>query len=160
PNRILRIGLGFQAAQVLLTAVRLGVFETLAAGPAGVEELIGSLGLHPRAAGDFLDSLVALRFLDRDAAGRYANSPDTAEFLVPGRPRYLGELLRMAGRAEYPLWDSLAGALRDGKPRSVGGRLGDVYGTVYEDPEKVREFAAGMSALNVSSAPRLVSQFP
>ena len=160
PDRILRIGLGYQASQVLMTAVRLGVFEVLAAGPAGVEELIGRIGVHPRAARDFLDALVALRFLQRDAAGRYRNSPDTAEFLDPGRPGYLGAIFCKMQRTEYALWGALPDALRDGKPRSTGGRRGDVYAGVYEDSEQIREFAAMMSALNTRSAPRLAADFP
>jgi hypothetical protein len=160
PNRILRIGLGFQAAQVLLAAVRLGVFDVLAAGPADADSLMQATGLHPRSAADFLDTLVALRFLGRDASGRYSNSPDSAEFLQSGQPRYLGPILHMMHRTEYQLWDSLVDALRDGRPRSAGGSRADVYGEMYREPAQVREFATAMSALTVTSAPQLAAAFP
>ena len=36
------------------------------------------------------------KVLERDAAGRYANTPETEFFLVRGRPSYVGGLLEMA----------------------------------------------------------------
>ncbi len=47
PENILKVGMGFWASKTLLSAVELGVFTTLAQGPAD---------LHPRSGADFLDS--------------------------------------------------------------------------------------------------------
>ncbi len=69
PESILQVGLGFWPSKVLLSAVEMELFTDLAKGPQSLESIQGRLGLHPRAARDFLDSLVALGFLLR-AGGR------------------------------------------------------------------------------------------
>src|SRR5438093_816572 len=94
PDRILQLGLGFWGPKTLLSAVELGVFTELARGPADRATLTARLGLHPRAACDFLDALVALGLLTRDG-GRYANTPETDHFLDRAKPSYIGGLLEM-----------------------------------------------------------------
>jgi Dimerisation domain len=60
PEHILQIGLGFWASRTLLSAVELGVFTQVAEKPQDLETLRSALGLHSRAAHDFLDALTAL----------------------------------------------------------------------------------------------------
>ena len=64
PDKILQTGLAFWPSKTLLSAIEMGVFTELAHGPERFEALCGRLGLHPRSARDFLDTLVALGFLD------------------------------------------------------------------------------------------------
>ncbi len=52
------------------------LFTELAKHPEDGETLQGRLGLHPRAARDFFDALVSLKFLER-RDGRYSNTPRT-----------------------------------------------------------------------------------
>ena len=81
--------MGFWASKTLLSAVELGVFTALAAGPMTGAELEQALGLHPRATYDFLDALVALGLLARrgdGAEGRYMNTPATALYLDREQP--------------------------------------------------------------------------
>src|SRR5512146_447983 len=73
PEHILQIGLGFWASKTLLSAVEMEVFTELAKHPEDLETLTGRLGLHPRSASDFFDSLVALGFLERHD-GVYSNT--------------------------------------------------------------------------------------
>ncbi|TMA49189.1 MAG: methyltransferase, partial [Deltaproteobacteria bacterium] len=47
PDRILDLGTGFWGSKALLTAVELGLFSELAAGPLERETLRERLGLHP-----------------------------------------------------------------------------------------------------------------
>src|SRR5579863_5391355 len=75
PERLLQLGLGFWGPRTLLSAVELGVFSALASGALDETALSKRLGLHPRAARDFLDSLVALGTLQR-TAGKYRNAAD------------------------------------------------------------------------------------
>src|SRR5262249_43645576 len=63
PEKILQTGLAFWGSKTLLSAVELGLFTTLAEKPATADDLRARLGLHPRAALDFFDTLVALGFL-------------------------------------------------------------------------------------------------
>jgi hypothetical protein len=157
PNRILKTAFGFQAASVLLAANKLGIFAHLAQKPATLSELSSQIGLHPRYAQDFLDSLVALKLLRRDSAGRYDNTTDGAEFLVPESPYYLGSLFRMMERNEYMLWGDLSEAVIDGLPRSPGALGDDLYGYLYDSEAHLREFANSMTALNMTAAPELAT---
>ena len=65
PSKIMQIGMGFWASKTLLTAVNIQLFTLLAKGNLSGEEIGKTLGLHERSLYDFLDSLVALGFLNR-----------------------------------------------------------------------------------------------
>ncbi|HYL72047.1 MAG TPA: methyltransferase dimerization domain-containing protein, partial [Candidatus Dormibacteraeota bacterium] len=92
PEQILRLGFGFWPSRTLLSAVELGVFSALARAPADLATLQRQLGLHPRAARDFLDALVSLQLLQREA-GVYRNSPECELFLDRAKPSYVGGVL-------------------------------------------------------------------
>src|SRR5436305_5214709 len=53
PDRILDLGTAFWGSKALLSAVELGLFSALAAGPLEGEALCARLGLHARSARDF-----------------------------------------------------------------------------------------------------------
>lgn len=98
PARLLQLGMGFWGPRAFLSAVELGVFSTLAKGALTASQLSEKLGLHPRSARDFLDTLVALGPLQRKA-GKYHNAPDADAFLDRAKPGYAGGLLEMAACA-------------------------------------------------------------
>ena len=74
PSRIMRVGMGFFASKALLSAVELGLFTELAKQPMTGAEIATTLGLNARAVPDFPDSLVALKFLERQAMKRRGRS--------------------------------------------------------------------------------------
>lgn len=122
PVDITELGTAFCTAKILLSALELGVFSELAGGPATEADLCARLGLHTRAAADFLDALVALGLLARDGE-RYRNSATAAEQLVRG-PDYQGGFLDGANHVLYPAWGQLTTALRTGE-RQVPGDVSD-----------------------------------
>ncbi|MBZ4324369.1 acetylserotonin O-methyltransferase [Streptomyces huiliensis] len=156
-DSILRIAFGFQASKVLFTAVRFGVFTELAEAPLTADELRARLGLHPRAARDFLDALVALGLLDRGPGpgGRYANTPVTARYLDRGSPAYVGCALEMYDNRLYGFWGSLADGLRTGEPQNEIRDGGELFGTLYKDPERLAGFQQAMTGLTMRSADAL-----
>lgn len=98
PVNIIRIGTGFWSAKPLLTAVRLGLFTELAAGPLFVSEIRQKLGLQSDSSLDFLDTLVTWGIIERHGKGFtaiYCNSPEADTFLNRRKPDYLGDLLEM-----------------------------------------------------------------
>src|SRR5438105_5788381 len=95
PEKILQTGLAFWPSKTLLSAIELGLFTELVRGPKDLETLRTQLGLHPRAARDFFDTLVALGFLQRTDS-RYANTVETDLFLDRNKPSYIGGILEMA----------------------------------------------------------------
>ncbi len=160
PERILQTAMGFWPAKTLLSAVELGVFSELAAGPENFEVLRNRLGLHPRAARDFLDALVALGFLSR-SGDRYANTAETDLFLDRGKPSYLGGLLEMANQRLYPFWGQLGEALRTGLPQSEASRGGpDFFASLYDDPERLRQFLSAMTGISHGSNQAIARGFP
>src|SRR6187397_1544012 len=107
PSHIMRVGMGFWPAKTVLSAVELELFTQLAGDSLVGEEIQQRLGLHERATYDFLDSLVALGFLERDgdgAEGRYRNTAETATFLDKRSPMYIGGVLEMANSRLYRFW--------------------------------------------------------
>src|SRR5262245_10141814 len=92
PARIMERGMAFGPAEVLLSAIQLQLFTELGSQSLTGAELQTALRLHPRANPDFLDTLVALGFLERDGEGplaRYRNTTETALFLDRASPQFM-----------------------------------------------------------------------
>ncbi|MGY4171315.1 methyltransferase [Bradyrhizobium sp. USDA 4529] len=160
PEHIMQIGLGFWASKTLLSAVELGVFSTLADGPADLPTLQRTLALHQRSARDFLDSLVALRLLEREN-GIYSNTPDTDLYLDRAKPSYIGGILEMANARLYGFWGSLTEALRSGELQNEGKGGGeDLFAALYADPDRLRGFLTAMSAISAGAAHAIAGKFP
>jgi hypothetical protein len=160
PDPIMELGFGFWGSKTLLSAIELGVFSTLAGGPASEEELRSRLGLHERSCCDFLDALVALGMLDRGPDG-YRNTPATDLFLDPAKPSYVGGLLEMANARLYGFWGSLTEALHTGELQNeakVGGE--DMFTALYRDPERLRGFLAAMTGISTGAAIAIAHNFP
>ena len=140
PERIMQTGLGFWASKTLLSAIEMGLFTELSRGPERFDSLCGRLGLHSRSARDFLDTLVALGFLQRDG-DMYGNTPETDLFLDRHKPSYIGGILEMANARLYPFWGHLTEALRTGQPQNEFKNGGPgLFETLYADPARLKQF--------------------
>ena len=160
PDQILQVGLGFWASKTLLSAVEIGLFTELAKGPEDLETLQQRLGLHPRAARDFLDTLVALKFLER-RNGKYSNTPATEFFLDKGKPSYVGGILEMANHRLYPFWGQLTTALRTGLPQNETKDGGpDPFEILYADPVRLKEFLKAMTGVSHGGNLAIAHKFP
>jgi len=160
PERILQTGLAFWASKTLLSAVEIGVFTELARGAEPFDAIAGRLGLHPRSARDFLDSLVALGFLTR-TDDRYANTPETDLFLDRRIPSYVGGILEMANHRLYPFWAHLTEALRTGMPQNEAKAGGPgLFETLYADPARLKEFLAAMTGISHGANITIAHAFP
>lgn len=160
PEKILQIGLGFWPSKALLSAVEMGVFTELANGPEKFDALSGRLGLHPRSARDFLDTLVALGFLTRADDG-YGNTPETDMFLDKRKPSYIGGILEMANHRLYPFWGHLTEALRTGQPQNEAKTGGPgLFETLYAEPARLREFLAAMTGISHPANVTIARNFP
>ncbi|GDY31044.1 methyltransferase [Gandjariella thermophila] len=152
---IIELGTSFWGAKTLLTAVEIGLFTELGAGPASVEQLRARLDLHPRSARDFLDALVALGMLERDD-GLYRNTPATGYFLDENRDTYLGGWMRQASKHLFRAWGGLTESLRTGKPY-IGWDSADYFERLYEDRDERRGFIAAMDAWTTHIATELAT---
>jgi hypothetical protein len=160
PDHILRVGMGFLASKTLLSALEMGLFTELANRSEDLETLQGRLGLHPRAARDFLDALVALQFLER-RDGKYGNTPSTEFFLDKDKPSYIGGILEMANHRLYPFWGHLTTALRTGLPQNESKDGGpDPFVALYADPARLKNFLRAMTGVSHGANMAIARQFP
>ncbi len=152
PGPILQTAFSFWSAKVLLTAVEFGVFTTLGGRRLTGAELGGEVGLHPRGISDFLDALVAMKFLDREGDGpeaKYHNTPAGALYLDSNSPRYVGGILVMLNARLFKFWHDLPEALRTGKPQNEAkhGQKG-VFEELYEELPRLEQFMGAMTGLS------------
>ncbi|MBO0733703.1 MAG: methyltransferase [Methylocapsa sp.] len=159
PAHIFRTGFGFWEAKTLLSAVELGLFTELAKGDADLPALSRKIGLHDRAARDFLDALVALKLLERED-GRYRNTAETNLFLDKAKPSYVGGLLEMANARLYGSWGLLTEALKTGQNQNEAKDKDDLFAALYADPERLRGFLAAMSGVSFAAANAIAKKFP
>jgi O-methyltransferase domain/Dimerisation domain len=163
PAHIMQVGMGFWASKTVLSAVELGLFTELSDGAMTGEEVGERLGLHPRAIYDFLDTLVALGFLDRDGTGpdgRYRDTPETAAFLDRGSPMYVGGILEMANARLYPFWGDLTEALHSGEPQNEVKRSGKpMFEELYSDPNRLEQFMKAMQGVSLGNFHALAEKF-
>ena len=163
PARIMEVGMAFWPAKVLLSAVKLGLFTELGKGAKTGAELRDALGLHPRAIPDLTDTLVALRFLERDGEGesaKYRNTEETAAFLDRNSPAFMGGFLEMANDRLYLFWGDLVEALKTGKPQNETKHGGEgVFEELYRQPERLEQFMDAMAGISAGNFMALAEKF-
>jgi len=163
PARIMEVGMGFWPAKALLSAIDLGVFTALGTKSLTGQELQDELGLHQRANPDFFDTLVALKFLERDGDGpksKYRNTPETALFLDRNSPQFMGGFLEMANARLYRYWGDLSEALRTGSPQNEIKHTGtSMFEELYSVPERLEQFMDAMSGISAGNFHALAEKF-
>jgi hypothetical protein len=161
PGNIMQLGLAFWGAKTLLSAIELDLFSLLAKSPLRAEQVQEQLGLQARGTRDFLDALVSLKMLERDAEGRYSNTRDTDIFLDKAKPSYLGGMLEMANHRLYGFWGSLTEALRTGEPQNEAKHGGhDPFKQLYADPQRLEGFLSAMTGISGGAAMAMAQKFP
>jgi 3-hydroxy-5-methyl-1-naphthoate 3-O-methyltransferase len=99
----------------MLAGMELDLFTPLGHGPLSAEEIARAAGTDPAKTTELLHALVAAGLLTCDN-GRFSNSPESNEFLVRGKPNYIG----MRHYAYRRRWDSVLSVtptVRSGVPR-------------------------------------------
>jgi hypothetical protein len=163
PDAILQTAFGFWNSKVLLTAVTFDLFTILGQRRLTGAELGKELRLHPRGIADFLDSLVAMKFLERDGVGqeaKYFNTPAAALYLDRQSPRNVGGILEMLNARLFKYWNDLPEALRTGQPQNEtkhGGK--GIFEELYGEPAKLEQFLDGMMGLSRINFEALADKF-
>ena len=163
PSNIMQVGMGFWASKALLTAVKMELFTHLAVKPLRGTEIKRELCLNGRGMYDFLDTLVALGFLNRKGSKEtalYSNSADSDFFLDKGKMSYMGGILGMANNRLYPFWNFLEEGLKRGTPQNET-RTGEksVFEEIYSDLDRTREFVNAMSGVQTGNFITFATQF-
>jgi precorrin-6B methylase 2 len=163
PSNIMQVGMGFWAAKTLLTAVKMELFTRLAVKPLTGAEIKHELCLNGRGLYDFLDTLVALGFLNKKGnkeTASYSNTADSNFFLDKGKLSYMGGILEMANNRLYPYWNFLEEGLKRGTPQNEI-RTGEktLFEEIYSDLDKTREFVNAMSGAQAGNFITFATQF-
>ncbi|HXT00108.1 MAG TPA: methyltransferase [Elusimicrobiota bacterium] len=105
---------GGWAAAILGAAAKNGVFNALDDGGEDAAGVAKKTGISARGAQAVLDGLTGLGLLSL-SNGRYSNTPESAQFLVKGKPSYLGGMAEVM-TASLVDWSTLPAAVKTGSP--------------------------------------------
>jgi acetylserotonin N-methyltransferase len=147
------IALGFQDAQVLLTAQKLGVFDRLEQSPASAPEVAEAARLPEDSAARLLTALCALHLVDK-RDGAFVNGPEASVQLVSGKPGFIGAMFPHVRDTLYPVWGHLEDALRRREaPWDVAfPNAPSPTEEMFDDPERLRAFLRGMHGITYAAA--------
>jgi hypothetical protein len=163
PSHIMQIGMGFWASKTLLTAVKLELFTRLATRPLSGKEIKYEICLNERGLYDFLDTLVALGFLQKSGNkgnAVYSNSPDSDLFLDKNKLSYIGGMLEMANNRLYPFWNFLEEGLRTGTPQNeIRTGRSSLFEEIYSNIDKTREFVNAMGGIQTGNFMTFAREF-
>jgi hypothetical protein len=158
-DRIVRLAYAFREAKVVLSAIELNVFSTLAEHPLDLESLRHRLAIDRRGARDFFDALVALGLLERDHDGRYSNSLASDLYLDRRKPTYIGGELEHVNANLFARWNGLTSALQTGLSQTGVGQAGN-YPSRYSDPVTLDAFLRAMTGATRDVAKLIAERFP
>jgi len=165
PADIMKIGTGFWASKILLSAIHFQLFthleEKKSMSASDIKKLLG-LQCTDRHLFDFLDTLAGLGFLNRTGllgTAQYSNSIDTATFLDKNKPSYIGGILEMMNDRLYKFWGNLEEGLLTGLPQNEVKNSEDFFGLIYSDPEKLKGFVNAMTGIQVGNFMHFAQHF-
>nr|CAM34364.1 putative O-methyltransferase [Streptomyces tendae] len=158
PGALMETAMAFQTAKLVLTGVRLGLYDLLAKAPADEATVRAELGLHARGTGHFLAALAELGVIEEEG-GVYRNGAAASACLVSGAPAYLGGFLHMADQVMYPAWERLDASLRSGEPQAATYTGSDMFGQLYGDDGKQSDFIRMAEDASRPLIPALVEAF-
>ncbi|WP_211259784.1 methyltransferase [Streptomyces violens] len=153
PALLIDLATGLWRSQTLTAAIETGVFATLATGPATAPELAGRLGIADRPAEILLTACTALGLLEQHD-GRYRNGPVADHYLVPGRPDYFGDYVRMLAEYTAPGWLRAAEAVRNDAPSKP---VPDPDRNMFEEGNRPPFFWDGLRAFSTLTARRMAA---
>jgi hypothetical protein len=154
--------LGFMDAQILLTAEELQLFATLENAPCAAADIAAEIGLSSASAQRLLTALCALGYVKLLSDGRYANSPEASQQLVPGRPGYIGAMFHHLRDDLYPVWRYCREALLEGNAqwhRAFGAGPSPTE-HMFADEQHLRAFLNGMHVITYRAGSEFATQAP
>ena len=125
PERIMQFAFGYAPTLIIEAAIRHRVFDVLDEAPKTVEQTAAATGASERGLRGIMNALVGFDFLAKDADGRYSLTPESAAFLVSGKPGYHGAFFRHTSEQILPNWMQLTEIVRTGKPATAVNQESD-----------------------------------
>jgi SAM-dependent methyltransferase len=142
PDAIFQLASGFMAAKHLFIANEIGLFATLAEGPATLDRLAERSGITRPRVRILADALVALGLIECHS-GQYQNGPVAAAFLSGKGSVDLRPFLRFWNHLSYPMWTRLEEAVRTGQGQGTMSMSGEQQRIFSEGVEAIQAVPAG-----------------
>jgi 3-hydroxy-5-methyl-1-naphthoate 3-O-methyltransferase len=136
---------------ILEAAVRHRVFDVLDEGPKSLSQVQAATGASSRGLSAIMNALVGLNFLAKDAQGHYSLTPESANFLVRGKPGFLGGMLSHTSGHLMPKWLGLSEVVKTGKPAKAVNQQAE--GAVFFE-----QFVADLFPMNYPAAKALAEE--
>jgi ubiquinone/menaquinone biosynthesis C-methylase UbiE len=114
PEKVMQIITGGWAAAILGSAAKHGVFDALGEKGADAAGVAKKTGISARGAQAVLDGLTGLGLV-KLSSGVYANTPESAAFLMKSKPAYVGGMAEVM-TAALKDWATLPRAVKTGNP--------------------------------------------
>jgi hypothetical protein len=76
------------------------------------------------------------------------------------KPTYMGGMLEMMSARLFRFWADLTEGLKTGAPQNEAKRGGDLFDTLYSDPERLEQFLSAMTGLSLGIAHAIAAKFP
>jgi SAM-dependent methyltransferase len=115
PERIMQLAWSYAPPLIVEAAIRNRVFDLLDTGAKTIDEVAAQSGASLRGIRAIMNALAGLRLLTKDGDERFDLSPDSAAFLVAGKPGYLGGMVKHTSTQLVPAWLHLTEIVRTGK---------------------------------------------
>lgn len=118
PERIMQMGWGYTPVLIIQAALNHRLFDLVDEGPKTIAELAELTGASVRGLTILSNGLVGLQLFAR-AGDHYSLTPESAAFLVSGKPFYQGSLFTHTAAQLLPKWLHLTEIVRTGRPAMV-----------------------------------------
>jgi ubiquinone/menaquinone biosynthesis C-methylase UbiE len=115
PERIMQLAWGYAPPLMIDAAIRNKVFDVLDRNSHSLEQLAEATGASPRGLRALVNGLVGIGLLQR-RGDKYSLTPESAAFLVCGKPAFMGGLIKHGSQTIIPNWLKLAEIVRTGHP--------------------------------------------
>jgi acetylserotonin O-methyltransferase len=161
PAPVLDLIEAFRRSKTMFAAVKLGVFDKLADGPADAATLAHQLGANTGALERLLDACVGLSLLSKQG-GLYANQPVAAAYLARRSPHAMTGYIQYSNEVLYRMWGYLEDAVREGSHRwqqTYGLEGAAIFDHFFRTEDDKRMFMMGMHGYGLLSSPAVVASF-
>ncbi|NEP59334.1 MAG: methyltransferase domain-containing protein [Symploca sp. SIO2G7] len=131
-DHIYDISFNYWNSAVLRASVKLGLFNLLEGQTLSAQEIAQQLETNPSFTQSFLKTCVILGLIKQEKE-QYKNTEETSEFLVLGKPKYIGDHILHITNCWYT-WGNLDQLIRDGRtepPFETSFVDADTYWTDY-----------------------------
>jgi len=143
-ERILELGYSFFKSKVLLTAVRLDVFNIIGESGLSAGDMSAKIKSNVCATEAFLDAMVSMDLLKKTTS-MYFNTEEGKEIFLNGRDRYIGDIVILQD-VMWDAWSRLSDSVTSGEP----ARKPDMF---QAEKNETRNFITAMHNTAMSVAP-------